>query len=349
MTRPTRYLIRMIIFLVIIAALAYALHPMLIHAFMANPGLDGTIIAVLLIGILWNFHLTIRLFPEVRWMTRLQQDRSGLSVLSTPRLLAPLARVLTTQQEQNAHLSFSSQTSSTLLDSLDSRMEEGREISRYITQLLVFLGLLGTFYGLLLTVRSIADVIGGMPSGGSDLTAMFDHVKTGLVQPLGGMSTAFSGSMFGLAGALVLGFLDLTTGQAQTRFFNDIEEWFAGLTRLDNSASTPSFATHLTDSDEVTALSDTMSTWLPRVQDFMRLTTENVSLLQQNISMLRKGAHDAEESRKQIIVSLKEISGNLERQNYDDPATTQLLQQIERQLASLRVDIRNEPPLSRKD
>ncbi|GBQ05486.1 MotA/TolQ/ExbB proton channel family protein [Saccharibacter floricola DSM 15669] len=226
-------------------------------------------------------------------------------------------------------------------------MDEGREISRYITQLLVFLGLLGTFYGLLLTVRSIADVIGGMPSGGSDLTAMFDHVKTGLVQPLGGMSTAFSGSMFGLAGALVLGFLDLTTGQAQTRFFNDIEEWFAGITRVDGSPSRPSVS--LSDPAELASLSETMETWLPRVQDFMRLTTENVSLLQQNISMLRKNAHDAEESRAAVLSALKELTKAVREQRYNDPATPQILQQIERELTGLRSDLHHERSLSRED
>lgn len=347
MTRPTRYLVRMGLFLVVILALAYALHPMLIHAFMANPGLDGTILAVLLIGIVWNLHLTFRLFPEVRWIECLQQNRSGLSLPPAPRLLAPMARLLTARREKSDHLSLSSQTSSTLLDSLESRMDEGREISRYITQLLVFLGLLGTFYGLLLTVRSIADVIGGMPSGGSDLTAMFDHVKTGLIQPLGGMSTAFSGSMFGLAGALVLGFLDLTTGQAQTRFFNDIEEWFAGITHVEGSSRR--FNTSLSEPADVAALSDTMETWLPRVQDFMRLTTENVSLLQQNISMLRKNAHDAEESREAIITALRELTKAVHQQTYNDPATPQLLQQIERELTGLRSDLHNERSLARKD
>ncbi|WP_018980297.1 hypothetical protein [Saccharibacter floricola] len=347
MTRPTRYLVRMGLFLVVILGLAYALHPMLIHAFMANPGLDGTIIAILLIGVAWNLHLTFRLFPEVRWIECLQQNRSGLSLPPAPRLLAPMARIITARREHNAHLSLSSQTTSSLLDSLEARMDEGREISRYITQLLVFLGLLGTFYGLLLTVRSIADVIGGMPSGGSDLTAMFDHVKTGLVQPLGGMSTAFSGSMFGLAGALVLGFLDLTTGQAQTRFFNDIEEWFAGITRVDGSPSRPSVS--LSDPAELASLSETMETWLPRVQDFMRLTTENVSLLQQNISMLRKNAHDAEESRAAVLSALKELTKAVREQRYNDPATPQILQQIERELTGLRSDLHHERSLSRED
>jgi hypothetical protein len=123
-----------------------------------------------------------------------------------------------------------------LLDSLASRLDESRELSRYMTGLLIFLGLLGTFWGLLLTVSAIADVIGGMSVGSGDINALFEQLKTGLGRPLKGMGTAFSSSMFGLAGALVLGFLDLTAGQAQNRFFNELEEWLAGLTRLSSGA-----------------------------------------------------------------------------------------------------------------
>ncbi len=119
-----------------------------------------------------------------------------------------------------------------LLDGLASRLDESRELSRYMTGLLIFLGLLGTFWGLLLTVGAVSDVIGGMSVGSGDLNALFEQLKSGLARPLRGMGTAFSSSMFGLASALVLGFLDLTAGQAQTRFFNELEEWLAGITRL---------------------------------------------------------------------------------------------------------------------
>jgi hypothetical protein len=119
-----------------------------------------------------------------------------------------------------------------LLDGIASRLDESRELSRYLTGLLIFLGLLGTFWGLLLTVHSVSAVIGSMSVGSGDINAMFEQLKSGLARPLQGMGTAFSASMFGLSGALVLGFLDLTAGQAQNRFFNELEEWLAGLTRL---------------------------------------------------------------------------------------------------------------------
>jgi len=123
-----------------------------------------------------------------------------------------------------------------MLDSLASRLDESRELSRYTTGLLIFLGLLGTFWGLLLTVGSVSDVIGGLSVGSGDINAMFEQLKSGLAKPLHGMGTAFSSSMFGLSGALVLGFLDLTAGQAQNRFFNELEEWLAGLTRVSGGA-----------------------------------------------------------------------------------------------------------------
>ncbi|MCX5616626.1 MotA/TolQ/ExbB proton channel family protein [Bombella sp. TMW 2.2559] len=312
MTRPTRYLVRIIVFLLIILGLAFSLRDVLVHAFMVNPGLDGVIIAILLLGILWNIHLTVRLFPEVRWVNILQQPRAGLKVPEPPRLLSPMARVLRARREQPARPAFSTQTTRAMLESLEARMDEGREISRYITQLLVFLGLLGTFYGLILTVRSVADVISAMPSGGSDLSAMFEHIKGGLVRPLGGMSTAFSASMFGLAGSLILGFIDLTAGQAQNRFANEIEEWLADQTFLDApGGDAEQQAGSSARSQEESAAA--MGAWLPRVQDFMRLTTENVALLQQNITMLRHIMETSEENNAKVILGLRALNENIHK------------------------------------
>jgi uncharacterized protein YukE len=123
-----------------------------------------------------------------------------------------------------------------MLDGIASRLDESRELSRYMTGLLIFLGLLGTFWGLLKTVTSVSEVIGNMTLGNGDMNLMFEQLKSGLEKPLAGMGTAFSASMYGLSGALVLGFLDLTAGQAQNRFFNELEEWLAGLTRLSSGA-----------------------------------------------------------------------------------------------------------------
>ena len=231
MTRPTTYILRIVLFLLAVGIVASMLGSTLYQAFFNNPYLDGLILGILALGIAWNVSMVLRLIPEVRWIDTIRHPREGLTTPPPPRLLAPMASMLATR-ERGTRLTLSAPVAQSLLDSLSSRLDEGRELSRYLTGLLIFLGLLGTFYGLLLTVGSVADVIGSMTVGSGDMTAMFDQLKTGLAAPLHGMGTAFSGSMFGLAGALVLGFLDLTAGQAQNRFFNELEEWMAGITRM---------------------------------------------------------------------------------------------------------------------
>jgi len=239
-TRPNTYLIRMVIFLVLVLGVAVLLSGALVTAFGSNPLLNGLIFLVLLSGIAWNLLNVSRLAPEVNWLETFQKSRDRLASLPPPRLLAPMASMLAARQAKSRdghdRFTLSAPTMRSLLDSLASRLDESRELSRYMTGLLIFLGLLGTFWGLLLTVGAVSDVIGGMSVGSGDLNALFDQLKSGLGKPLRGMGTAFSSSMFGLAGALVLGFLDLTAGQAQNRFFNELEEWLASLTRLSSGA-----------------------------------------------------------------------------------------------------------------
>ena len=235
MTRPASYLWRMLAFLAAVAVVAVLLQQALVVAFSSNPLLNILIFLVLLLGIVWNLRQVTRLQPEVQWLGAFQRNRAALAGTAPPRLLAPMAAMLAARHgkgRDGQERTLSGPAMRGLLDGIASRLDESRELSRYMTGLLIFLGLLGTVWGLLLTVRSVSDVIGGMSVGSGDLNAMFEQLKSGLAGPLRGMSTAFSSSMFGLAGALVLGFLDLTAGQAQNRFYNELEEWLAGLTRL---------------------------------------------------------------------------------------------------------------------
>lgn len=236
MTNPAVYLIRMAVFLAVVCASAGLLSSTLIAVFLSSPALNGLILAILLLGISWNLRQVLRLRPEVAWLQAYQSRHDQLAALPSPRLLAPMASMLAGRDAggrgEAGRMTLSASAMRTLLDGIASRLDESRELSRYMTGLLIFLGLLGTFWGLLKTIGSISDVIAGMSVGGGDINQILDHLKTGLSGPLAGMGTAFSASMFGLAGALVLGFLDLTAGQAQNRFFNDLEEWLAGLTRL---------------------------------------------------------------------------------------------------------------------
>jgi hypothetical protein len=230
MTPPLRFLWRMLGFLAAVAGVAVLLAPTLLHAFVSNPILNSLILGVMLIGIVWNLRQVLILRPEVDWLENFRQPKLGAPAQALPRLLGPMASMFAARRSDR--LSLSAPAMRSVLDGIASRLDESRELSRYMTGLLIFLGLLGTFWGLLLTIASVADVINDMSVGSGDVNQLFNQLKTGLAQPLKGMGTAFSASMLGLAGALVLGFLDLTAGQAQNRFYNELEEWLAGITRL---------------------------------------------------------------------------------------------------------------------
>jgi hypothetical protein len=238
MRRTRQFLLRMALFLVLVAALAFALHRPLVAAFLGNPAVNGVILGILLAGIVYIFRQVMLLEPEVEWIEgfrrRLADRDLGAPSGRPPRLLAPMARMLGARRDGRVSLSASSLQ--TLLDGIASRLDETRETSRYLIGLLVFLGLLGTFYGLLETVRSVGGVIGALDVTASDLARAFADLKAGLESPLHGMATAFSSSLFGLAGSLVLGFLDLQAGQAQNRFYNDLEEWLSTHTRLSSGS-----------------------------------------------------------------------------------------------------------------
>jgi hypothetical protein len=294
MTRPSGYLIRMLVFLVAVAIVAALLSPVLITAFNNNPVLNSLILLILLLGIGWNLNQVLRLRPEVAWLETYQTSRSRLAALPSPKLLAPMASMLAMREGRTRgearQFTLSATGMRSLLDGIASRLDESRELSRYMTGLLIFLGLLGTFWGLLKTVTSVSDVIGSMTLGNGDMNLMFDQLKTGLARPLAGMGTAFSASMYGLAGALVLGFLDLTAGQAQNRFFNELEEWLAGLTRLSSGA-----------------LSEGEGSIPVYVQALLEQTAENMESLQQ--VLIRD-----EENRTQVnqaIITLNERLGTL--------------------------------------
>jgi len=233
MTRPRKYLIRMFVFVIAITGLCGFLFLPLHGAFMANAPLNGLIVGVLVIGVIYNFRQVLMLYPEVAWIEGFQQNGTPLSEPQPPKLLAPMATMVGDHKDR---LSLSTLAMRSLLDGIVSRLDESRDISRYTVGLLIFLGLLGTFWGLLETVASISNVIGGLNVESGDSIAVFDDLKKGLKAPMAGMGTAFSTSLFGLGGSLVLGFLDLQANQAQNRFYNELEEWLSTVTRLATSS-----------------------------------------------------------------------------------------------------------------
>ncbi|MDE2583712.1 MAG: flagellar motor protein MotA [Rhodospirillales bacterium] len=289
MTRPTPYLIRMLVFLAAVAGIAVWLRTSLITIFFNNPDLNTLILTILLVGIGWTLAQVQRLNRDVAWVEAVQGNRKPMF---TPKLLAPMARMLAARDgdrpANERRMTLSSGTTRSLLDSLASRLDENRELARYMTGLLIFLGLLGTFWGLLRTVGAVSAVIHGMTIGTGDIAQLFAQLKAGLAQPLSGMGIAFSASMFGLSSALILGFLDLTAGQAQNRFFNELEEWLASRTRLSSGV--------LAEGDGSVPV---------YVQALLEQTAENMEGLQ---TILARG----EESRtqaNQAILSLTERLG----------------------------------------
>jgi hypothetical protein len=227
LSSPRIFLVRMLVFLILCALIVVVLYKQIIFAFMANPGLNGLIIGALIIGILLSFRQVIRLFPEVNWVNSFRLADPGLAVERPPVLLAPMAALL---GDRMGRMAISSTMMRGILDSIATRLDEARDLSRYMTGLLIFLGLLGTFWGLIDTVGSVGRVIQGLQVGG-DAGAIFDSLKEGLAAPLSGMGISFSSSLFGLAGSLVLGFLDLQTSQAQNRFYTELEDWLSTTVR----------------------------------------------------------------------------------------------------------------------
>ena len=280
MTGPVNYLIRMAIFLGVIAAGIILLGPSLLDFFLANPVLNGVIVGALLIGIVHGFRSAAMLRREVVWIESFQRVGPVTSAVPNPKLLASMASML--GERDAGRLSLSTMALRTLLDGIATRLEEIRETSRYIIGLLVFLGLLGTFWGLLQTIDSVGDVIGGLSVSSENTADFLQKLKTGLQAPLAGMGTAFSSSLFGLAGSLILGFLALQVGQAQNRFYNELEDWLSGQTRLASGAiggesdqSVPAF-----------------------IQALLEQTADSLESLQRS---LQKGESSRLEANKKII------------------------------------------------
>ena len=292
MTRPHTYLLRMLLFLAAVGSVCALLSEPLNRFFSSNLLLNGLIIGVLVLGIIYNFRQVLRLYPEVGWIDDFRQTLEQNIVRSSapkrnyhPRLLAPMATMVKNQDS----LSLSALSMRSLLDSISSRLDESRDLSRYTIGLLVFLGLLGTFWGLLETVGSISGVIKSLNINGGDASTTFSSLKRGLEAPMAGMGTAFSSSLFGLAGSLVLGFLDLQAGQAQNRFYNDLEEWLSSVTRLSSGGliaegehSVPAY-----------------------VQALLEQTAESLENLQRTLAR-------GEESRTMVDGSLHTLAGKLE-------------------------------------
>jgi hypothetical protein len=307
------YLIRVLLFVLVILVIASFLIIPIGHAFMANAALNGMILGVFLFGLVFIVRKIALLSPEVAWISQHRSlNKQRLTKQRPPRLLAPIANML--GDKTNGKISLSATSLKSLLDSIDMRLSESRDTSRYLIGLLIFLGLLGTFWGLLETVGAVSNVIGGLSLKGGNLEKAFSDLKIGLDAPLSGMATAFSSSVFGLAGSLALGFIDLQLGQAQNRFYNDLEEWLSGLTKL-------SAGNNVTGDHEISgtayqaALFEQTAESLDRLQRVMVHNEDGRDETNQHLIKINDSLHlivDKLEAETQVI---RDLCDNQERSN----------------------------------
>ena len=321
MSYPTRYIIRMMVFLLVITTIVGFLYSPLSWAFFGNPVINGIILMVLVIGIGFIFRQTTRLLPEYRWMRVMRSGNIGSGMRVKPSLLATVAVMFSDENRLTNNMSAQSMRS--VLDGVAVRLDESREISRYLIGLLVFLGLLGTFWGLLETIQAVGFVVSGIDTQTADFGKLMQEFKSGLDAPLSGMATAFSSSLFGLAGSLILGFLDLQLGQASSRFYSDLEDWLSTMARFSDGGGDgldPAISMGLSEEAadrmlELTrhigkseqergqmlhTLQEINKTLLAlrQQQDQNQMVAEGLDALQQSLSVL---AHNMANDRKDVI------------------------------------------------
>ncbi|KRA00305.1 flagellar motor protein MotA [Mesorhizobium sp. Root157] len=316
LSSPQVFLLTMVIFLAIVGFIAIILTRQIQSAFVTNPGLNGLILGVLVVGILLAFAQVGRLFREVRWVNSF---RAG-SETTEPVLLAPMKAML----GRSASMAFSTSSMRTMLDSIATRLDESRDTSRYLVGLLIFLGLLGTFWGLLHTIGSISETIQSLDPGTGDSASVLEALKQGLAAPLSGMGTAFSSSLFGLAGSLVLGFLDLQSGRAQNRFYTELENWLSSVTDLSSDiAVSDGFKAEATD--EIRALSERLRSLQeagggsnPRVATAMANLADGISGLVKNMrseqQIMRDWVEAQSDEQRAMRDTLEKIADALKKQ-----------------------------------
>jgi hypothetical protein len=298
MTRPTQVLFSMVPFLALVGVAVALLYAPLADAFYANPVFNGIILVVFLGGIVINFRQVGTLSTEVAWINHFRGKKASRlrrPPPEHPRLLAPLARML--GQHESELLRLSPLSLRSLLDSVRLRLDESRDLSRYVIGLLIFLGLLGTFWGLLITVGAVGDIINELADNAAE-AAVFGTLLDGLRAPLSGMGTAFSSSLFGLAGSLVLGFLDLQAGHAQNRFFNELEDWLSGVTRLgsgtigERELSEPAYIHAMLEQTAETL--DRLQRHVSRDEEQRRTTNDQILMLARELAVFADLARDSQ-------------------------------------------------------
>lgn len=321
-----RFLARMILFITAALIASTFLYSTLIEAFISNPALNGLIFSVLFVGIILNFRQVVVLKPEIIWLQSLQagigQKTNGQPVDNPsktnkrPVLLSTLANMISESEKKTAKFSIDTQVMGTVLDGISSRLEESRDLARYFVGLSIFLGLLGTFWGLLGTVASVGDVIKNLSITGDEIALVFSELKAGLEAPLNGMGTAFSSSLFGLAGSLVLGFLDLQAGQAQNSFFNKVENYLSSVTKIksNNGELGQGISAYTEALLEQTAESlNELQRTLSRGEESRIAANNNIIIMNEKLALLTEQMKTEQQVILKVATNQRDISSFLEK------------------------------------
>lgn len=324
MTRPTAARLTMTIFTVALLAVCITVHQGLVRAFVSNPYFNGAILVTLLLGIVASYRQIMRIDRSVRWIHSFKGSQALPS--DPPFLLVPLSSVL---QKSDAMPFIGATSLRAMLDGVFTRVDESRDLSRYLMNVLILMGLLGTFWGLLETVGGIGAVIGGLSVGEGDIKTVFNSFKTGLERPLLGMGVSFSASLFGLASSLILGFLDLQTGRAQNLFCSELEEWLGRRSAIAEQAMQPQHGAFgvaaVPPANYQEALIVTLTEQLERLQKTMRQQHENQLAEQGHLRSLAEAVaalNDNVKSHHVLMAKLTQI------QSETTPALAQLVEVV---------------------
>ena len=356
-TQPVKQVIWMLSVVVLTSVGGYFIFPAIAPIFLASPYLNGFILLVFFLGLMSCFWQMTILVKSVSWIEGFALNRPGTEFVQAPRLLATLSALL---KKRTARLMLTSTSTRTILDSVATRLDEGREITRYIISLLIFLGLLGTFYGLATTVPAVVETIRSLaPKEGQTALSIFENLMSGLEKQLGGMGTAFGSSLIGLSGSLVVGLLDLFSGHGQNRFFREMEEWLSSITRLgisadsDGDEGTPN-ALIAELLQQTTLQIENQQVILGQLHDRRTVTDQRIEALGVSVTQMVQAQVASHERTQQILeqisTSHEHISDALATQAYkEEIAVTERMSEHLQNISSQMAQLIDETQAGRRD
>jgi len=328
-SQPIRQIVTMFLAVALVCAGAWLIHGTVLGIIDTNPLLNGFIILVFALGVVTCFWQVFTLVQSVSWIERFVRHEPGYEDAAAPRLLAPLAQLLRTR---GARMQISSSASRSILESVETRIEEARDITRYLINLLVFLGLLGTFYGLATTVPAIVETIRSLaPQAGESGMDVFGKLMKGLESQLGGMGTAFSSSLLGLAGSLVVGLLELFANHGQNRFARELEEWLSSITRVGFSSGDGESS----EAGVTSAVLDHLAEQIEVMQSLFAQVEANRSGVEQGLAGLEAGLGDLRQGLGDLTGAVAQLTAQISAESGQTAALNRIAEGQERLIVAL--------------